>query len=222
MVETKMNKTRHAHVGSTHPSGWNVKIKLLLKASFFFKQLWTFTFKSFWRRFDPKSSYKTVNKNLKKSVDSGGFPQTENCHASHSGQGQRTLTPYQSSLAFQNKTKTANSLPNHIIHRARLTASHLRTTYTHSPPGLYLVEERSQSRTTLTRSPPEPYLMEEKSQYIFWHNNFYLCKIKKNQIHSPRPFCPVDWGCRIHRLLLCRGVRSLPQWVSWIWHWTII
>ena len=26
--------------------------------------------------------------------------------------------------------------------------------------------------------------------------------------------CPVGWGWRIHRLLLCRGVR-LPQWVSW-------
>ena len=23
--------------------------------------------------------------------------------------------------------------------------------------------------------------------------------------------CPVDWGCRIHRLLLCRGVRPPPQ-----------
>ena len=22
--------------------------------------------------------------------------------------------------------------------------------------------------------------------------------------------CPVSWGCRIHRLLLCRGVRPLP------------
>ena len=29
--------------------------------------------------------------------------------------------------------------------------------------------------------------------------------------------CPVAWGCRIHRLCLCRGVRP-PQWVSWIWH----
>ena len=30
----------------------------------------------------------------------------------------------------------------------------------------------------------------------------------------------VDWGCRIHWLYFCRGVR-LPQWVSWIWHKTI-
>ena len=33
-------------------------------------------------------------------------------------------------------------------------------------------------------------------------------------------FCPVSWGCRIHRLLLCRRVRLL-LWVSWIWHKTI-
>ena len=30
--------------------------------------------------------------------------------------------------------------------------------------------------------------------------------------------CPIDWGCRIHRLHLCRGIRPLPQRVSWIWH----
>ena len=27
--------------------------------------------------------------------------------------------------------------------------------------------------------------------------------------------CPIGWGCWIHRLLLCRGVK-LTQWVSWI------
>ena len=29
--------------------------------------------------------------------------------------------------------------------------------------------------------------------------------------------CLVSWGCGIHRLRLCRRVRS-PQWVSWMWH----
>ena len=29
---------------------------------------------------------------------------------------------------------------------------------------------------------------------------------------------PVSWGCRIHWLLLCRGVRPPPQRVSCIWH----
>ena len=32
--------------------------------------------------------------------------------------------------------------------------------------------------------------------------------------------CPVSWGCRIHRPLLCRGIRSIQQ-VSWIWHQAI-
>ena len=31
-------------------------------------------------------------------------------------------------------------------------------------------------------------------------------------------FCPVSWGWRIHWLHLCRGVRPLPERVSWIWH----
>ena len=33
--------------------------------------------------------------------------------------------------------------------------------------------------------------------------------------------CPDGWGCRIHCLLLCRGLRPLHQQVSWIWHETI-
>ena len=33
--------------------------------------------------------------------------------------------------------------------------------------------------------------------------------------------CPIGWGCRIHRLLLRRGVRLPHQWVSCIWHETI-
>ena len=33
--------------------------------------------------------------------------------------------------------------------------------------------------------------------------------------------CPVGWGCRIHRLLLCRGVRPPPPTSVLIWHQTI-
>ena len=33
--------------------------------------------------------------------------------------------------------------------------------------------------------------------------------------------CPVGWSCRIHRQLLCRGVRTPSQRVSRIWHKTI-
>ena len=35
-----------------------------------------------------------------------------------------------------------------------------------------------------------------------------------------KAFGPVDCGCRIHRLHLCRAVR-LPQWVSLIWRKTV-
>ena len=50
-----------------------------------------------------------------------------------------------------------------------------------------------------------------------------LCLIVHTWNSSPlqsnllRLHCPVSWGCRICRLLLCRGVRT-PQRVSWIWH----
>ena len=43
----------------------------------------------------------------------------------------------------------------------------------------------------------------------------------------PPPSCsfssPVDWGCRIHWLFLCREVSPPPlsQWVLWIWHKTV-
>ena len=32
----------------------------------------------------------------------------------------------------------------------------------------------------------------------WWHHFYNYC------------LCPVDWGCRIHQLLLCRGVRPTP------------
>ena len=39
--------------------------------------------------------------------------------------------------------------------------------------------------------------------------------VKLNYKHNLEPFncmhCPIDWGCRIQRLLLCRGVRPLPN-----------
>ena len=31
--------------------------------------------------------------------------------------------------------------------------------------------------------------------------------------HFHQPVCPVGWGCRIHQLLLCRGVRPPPTGV---------
>ena len=38
---------------------------------------------------------------------------------------------------------------------------------------------------------------------------------------SLQPWNPVGWGCRIHRLHLCKRVRPPPERVSWIWHLTI-
>ena len=47
----------------------------------------------------------------------------------------------------------------------------------------------------------------------------YICitNLKIQRIFN----CPVGWGCRIHRLHLCKEVRPYPQHVSWIWHLTI-
>ena len=39
----------------------------------------------------------------------------------------------------------------------------------------------------------------------------YIRNVFSSRISLP---CPVGWGCRIHQLLLCRGVRP-SQWVSW-------
>ena len=54
--------------------------------------------------------------------------------------------------------------------------------------------------------------------------NFFVCKFKYNLVYLFNSIStsyglfntkiePVGWGCRIHRLHLCREVR-LPQWVS--------
>ena len=51
--------------------------------------------------------------------------------------------------------------------------------------------------------------------YIWWDQ---LDVVYYELLNQPKPSqeitCPVGWGCRIHRLHLCRGIR-LPQWVSW-------
>ena len=36
--------------------------------------------------------------------------------------------------------------------------------------------------------------------------------LNKNRDEYPQSVtCPVGWGCRIHRLLLCRGVKPTPN-----------
>ena len=37
---------------------------------------------------------------------------------------------------------------------------------------------------------------------IYIYIYIYICVLKYHNIN-----CPVAWGCKLHRLLLCRGVR---------------
>ena len=53
---------------------------------------------------------------------------------------------------------------------------------------------------------------------ISWLWILYFNSFLYQQNHTS----PVSWGCRIHRLHLCRGVRPPPyQHMSWILHYTI-
>ncbi len=36
--------------------------------------------------------------------------------------------------------------------------------------------------------------------------------LKKNCLTFNSVYCPVDWGCRIHQLHLCRGISSLNEY----------
>ena len=57
--------------------------------------------------------------------------------------------------------------------------------------------------------------------YLCYYVHFWTNTLWKGS-HSLISPCPVGWGCRIHQLLLRRGVRlTRPQWVSWMWHKTI-
>ena len=48
----------------------------------------------------------------------------------------------------------------------------------------------------------------------WWYIYIYRERERERVIHTQTVSYPVGWGCRIHRLLLCRGVRP-PQRVSW-------
>ena len=54
---------------------------------------------------------------------------------------------------------------------------------------------------------------------FFFFFFFFFFRTKYSWVWTPLSG-PVRWGCRIHRLHLCRGVRLLQQ-MSWIWHKTI-
>ena len=60
----------------------------------------------------------------------------------------------------------------------------------------------------------------KKICFNFWHNLLFfstIFPIKKTSFCIPSAMCPAGWGCRIHRLHLCGGVR-LHQRFSCIWH----
>ena len=55
-----------------------------------------------------------------------------------------------------------------------------------------------------------------KAIYISIHDNV-IEKIINPSILPSAMVGAVLWGCRIHRLDYCRGVKTL-LWVSWLWH----
>ena len=141
----KMNKTRRG-------AGWlRAAIQLKCKSKFTIKKVLFSTNhkfpppQDFWSWFNLKHGYKTVNKSSQKTFD--------------------PLNRYQrESSCVTVRTNTADTLPIHITTNTSYTqvpgisttslpthdtppdpskhTSHRRTTYTHSPPDPYLVEER--------------------------------------------------------------------------------
>ena len=64
-------------------------------------------------------------------------------------------------------------------------------------------------------------------KYAFFESDSEICDsiyiyiyIYKSKVGDRSRRWPVSWGCKIHRLHLCRWIR-LPERVSWIWHETI-
>ena len=49
--------------------------------------------------------------------------------------------------------------------------------------------------------------------------HYFLCVMLCITASTINNLSPISWGCRIHRLHLCRVVR-LPQQVPWIWPYT--
>ena len=102
-----------------------------------------------------------------------------------------------------------------------------------------------QPTSTLSNKVWEVYFYKEVCSFVHWSRLYvsaYICMYMSIQqfsslfsptvgrtlgfIHFVRRNVnglvhgPVDWGCRVYRLQLNRGIR-LPQRVSWIWHETI-
>ena len=110
------------------------------------------------------------------------------------------LLPHVSSYTFQ--AKTIQAVGSHILvptHLVKITQSLIYVNAT--------LLSRHISFSLITFSSILPFL------FVSLHPQRVLWLLK-----SPNRICPVGWGSRIHRLLLCRGVRPHPQRVFWIWH----
>ena len=67
---------------------------------------------------------------------------------------------------------------------------------------------------------PEVEKILWKNQNSLWRNQSttsqtFSLNHQRNMGKNSWGNCPVGWGCRIHWLHLCRGIRPPPTWVSW-------
>ena len=72
---------------------------------------------------------------------------------------------------------------------------------------------KSSTKTNIVKgkshwSPIHPWI--SKIHYFGKTHKKLRTKLSIDQWKPKHFLCPVGWGCRIHRLLLCRGVRPLP------------
>ena len=55
------------------------------------------------------------------------------------------------------------------------------------------------------------FVMATQVLFHEWFPTIKLLYVKGDWMRSQINICPVGWGCKIHRLLLCRGVRPPPN-----------
>ena len=86
-----------------------------------------------------------------------------------------------SRVAFQTRSKTADALRIYITTSPAFPTLDQNRSELPNPRHTTVPQTTKQlSRTTYSHSPPDPYLVEEESLYLFWHTDFYLSKNKRN------------------------------------------
>ena len=98
-------------------------------------------------------------------------------------------------------------------------------------PGLVIVDKKKRTRRIVDFTGPSDHrekLKESKKKDKYLDLARELKKLRNMKVTvipmvigaldtvTKGLFCPVGWGCRIHRLHFCRGVRPHPQTASWI------